>query len=66
MSRLSSLIRFYFTLGLRHWEILLSLSNINGIVISATLRDNQAIVEDTGSPWSATEAPESSSATFVS
>ncbi|GAA6092351.1 uncharacterized protein LOC107714737, partial [Tachysurus ichikawai] len=36
MSRLSSLIRFYFTLGLRHWEILLSLSNINGIVISAS------------------------------
>ncbi|XP_039665194.1 uncharacterized protein LOC120564368 [Perca fluviatilis] len=38
-SHLFSLIRFYFGLGLRHWEMLMSLSTINGIVISlSTLR----------------------------
>ncbi len=35
MSRLFSLIQFYFGLGLRHWELLVSLSNIDGIVISS-------------------------------
>ncbi|XP_053302891.1 uncharacterized protein LOC128461802 [Pleuronectes platessa] len=39
MSRLLTLIRFYFVLGLRHWEILVSLSNIDGVCISlSTLR----------------------------
>lgn len=39
MSRLLSLIHFYFVLGLRHWEILLSLSYVDGIIISlSTLR----------------------------
>ncbi|KAF7646069.1 hypothetical protein LDENG_00194140 [Lucifuga dentata] len=34
MPRLFSLIQFYFVLGLTHWEILVSLSNIDGIIIS--------------------------------
>ncbi|KAM7382146.1 hypothetical protein PAMA_012828 [Pampus argenteus] len=39
MAGLFSLIRFYFDLGLRHWEIVLSLSHIDGITISlSTLR----------------------------
>ena len=39
MSRLLSLMQFYFVLGLRHWEILVSLNNIDGICISlSTLR----------------------------
>lgn len=39
MASLFSLIKFYFDLGLRHWEIVLSLSNIDGITISlSTLR----------------------------
>ena len=32
MSRLFSLIQFYSGLGLRHWEMLMSLSNVDGIV----------------------------------
>ena len=39
MASLFSLIKFYFDLGLRHWEIVLSLSHIDGITISlSTLR----------------------------
>ncbi len=39
MASLFSLIKFYFDLGLRHWEIVLSLSHIDGISISlSTLR----------------------------
>lgn len=39
MTGLFSLIKFYFGLGLRHWEIVLSLSHIDGITISlSTLR----------------------------
>ncbi|KAL7388625.1 hypothetical protein ABVT39_017857 [Epinephelus coioides] len=34
MTRLFSLIQFYFVLGLRHWEILLSLSHVDGVIIS--------------------------------
>ena len=39
MSRMLDLIQFYFSLGLKHWEILVSLSGVDGIVISlSTLR----------------------------
>jgi len=39
MTGLFSLIKFYFDLGLRHWETVLSLSHIDGITISlSTLR----------------------------
>lgn len=34
MSRLLSSIQFYFAFGLKHWEILLSLSSVGGIFIS--------------------------------
>ena len=33
MTCLFSLMKFYFDLGLRHWEIVLSLSHIDGITI---------------------------------
>ena len=45
MSRLFSLIQFYSGLGLRHWEMLMSLSNMVLLLVFAQATQNFAVVQ---------------------
>ena len=51
MTNLFSLIKFYFDRGLRHWEIVLSLSHIDGITISLLTSPEDFAVAQKLSPF---------------